>query len=204
LIEVIPNFIRLPTSFTPTLNNNSTVLKLLFFSRVEVKKGLEILLKALDGIELLYSLTIAGTGELDYIESIKKTVHKRSMEPFVTWIGFQQNETKFEVLQAHDLLVLPSYNENFGNVVIESLAVGTAVLISNQVGLADYVNTKSLGWTFENQPEKLREQLIKINQNRQRLNEIRLQSPQIIKRDFAESLLVKQYVNFYKKVIAHG
>jgi len=203
-IRVIPNFISLPAFSERNTSSKHPILKLLFLSRIEAKKGLEILLEALVKIDFPYQLTIAGTGELDYILSLKKIVVKNSMEPFVNWIGFQDNETKFEVLQTHDLLVLPSCNENFGNVVIESLAVGTAVLISNQVGLADYVNTKSLGWTFENQPEKLREQLIKINQNRQRLDEIRLQSPQIIKRDFAESLLVKQYVDFYKKVIAHG
>ncbi|MGI4898478.1 MAG: glycosyltransferase, partial [Janthinobacterium lividum] len=183
------------------LKNKSKPLKLLFFSRIEAKKGLEILLEALAGINFSYQLTIAGTGELDYINSLKKIVAKNSMEPFVNWIGFQQNEIKFNVLQAHDLLVLPSYNENFGNVVIEALTVGTAVLISDQVGLADYIVANHLGWTFQNQPENLRKQLIKINNNRRKLDEIRLQSPQKIKYDFSEKQLAGKYISFYNKVL---
>jgi len=201
-IKVIPNFISLPTYPIPTVNLKNSILKLLFFSRIEAKKGLEILLEALHGIDLPYRLTIAGTGEPEYISSLKKIVDKNSMQLLVNWIGFQNDESKFEVLQAHDLLVLPSYNENFGNVVIESLAVGTAVLISDHVGLADYVTTNSLGWTFSNQPEKLRGELIKINTKRNLLDEIRLQAPAKIRQDFADENLVKQYISFYGEVIA--
>ncbi|RYE26383.1 MAG: glycosyltransferase [Sphingobacteriaceae bacterium] len=99
------------------------------------------------------------------------------------------------------LLILPSYNENFGNVVIESLAVGTPVLISNKVGLADYIIKNKLGWTFENQPEKLRKALTEINTNKSELDEIRFRSPQKIKEDFSDEMLVNQYINFYKEVI---
>lgn len=201
LIKVIPNFIQLPAGLKPRLKSQSNILKLLILSRIEAIKGLEILLEALDKISFPYQLTIAGTGESDYINSLKKIVAKNSMEPFVNWIGFQQNETKFNVLQSHDLLVLPSYNENFGNVVIESLAVGTAVLISDQVGLADYVNANNLGWTFKNQPENLHKELIKINNNRRKLDEIRLQSPQKIRYDFAEEQIVKQYISFYNTLL---
>ncbi|MVN20615.1 XrtY-associated glycosyltransferase XYAG1 [Mucilaginibacter arboris] len=201
-IKIIPNFISLPELPQQVSTDKTTLLKLLFLSRIEAKKGLEILLEALDKISFPYLLTIAGTGEPEYINSLKKIVHKRSMEAFVSWIGFQEYENKFNVLQAHDLLVLPSYNENFGNVVIESLAVGTAVLISSNVGLAAYVNRNYLGWTFDNQPKMLKEQLIKINSNRQWLDEIRLQSPKQIRQDFADGQLVKQYLELYQAVIA--
>ncbi len=203
LIRVIPNFIQLPDVIQPRLDRKPATLKLIFLSRIEAKKGLEILLEALNQISFPYQLTIAGTGKLDYINSLQKIVAKNSMESFVNWIGFQQNKNKFNVLQAHDLMVLPSYNENFGNVVIESLAVGTAVLISDQVGLADYVLANNLGWTFKNQPEQLCEKLIKINNSREKLDEIRLQSPQKIRSDFSDNRLVKQYINFYQQIIEH-
>ena len=203
-ITVIPNFIRFPAHPEFITTDRTAALKLLFFSRIEAKKGLEILLEALDEIQIPYQLTIAGTGEPEYINHLKKIVAKRSMERFVNWIGFQDYESKFRVLQDHDLLVLPSYNENFGNVVIESLAVGTAVLISNKVGLADYVKRNNLGWNFDNQPEKLRQQLVEINSKRDRLYAIRLQAPKQIREDFAEEQLVKQYIHLYQEVIEQG
>lgn len=202
-IQVISNFISLPANLDFKVDQKSKVLKLLFMSRIDPKKGLEVLLEALVGIDFLYHLTIAGTGESDYIDSLQKIVIKNSMQSSVTWIGFQDQESKFEVLQNHDLLILPSYNENFGNVVIESLAVGTPVLISKNVGLADYVASNNLGWTFENQPKELQKQLININKNSVWLDKIRSEAPQKIREDFAETVLVKQYIDFYQQVIAN-
>ncbi|MGI4898761.1 MAG: glycosyltransferase, partial [Janthinobacterium lividum] len=57
LIQVIPNFIQLPLILKSRLKNKSKPLKLLFFSRIEAKKGLEILLEALAGINFSYQLT---------------------------------------------------------------------------------------------------------------------------------------------------
>ncbi|MEX8548203.1 MAG: XrtY-associated glycosyltransferase XYAG1 [Mucilaginibacter sp.] len=201
LVQVVPNFIRLPAISKQTFNHQSPVLKLLFLSRIEAIKRLEVLLEALDSVNFPYQLTIAGNGEAAYIRSLEKIVAKRSMQPFVKWIGFQHHDVKFDVLQAHDLLVLPSHNENFGNVVIESLSVGTAVLISNQVGLADYIQANNLGWTFDNQPEKLREALFKINNHRHRLDQIRLNAPKKVREDFADGQLVKQYIGLYREVL---
>lgn len=200
-VKVISNFIELPSPIKQNKPTETGALKLLFLSRIEAKKGLEVLLDALAEIDFPYQLTIAGTGEALYISQLQKIVVKNSMEPFVNWIGFQNNETKSRVLQTHDLLVLPSHNENFGNVVIESLAVGTAVLISSKVGLADYVEANNLGWTFIKQSNELMKQLQKINRNRNWLDKIRLISPKKIKQDFAEELLVKQYLNFYEEVL---
>jgi len=200
-IQVISNFITLPTNFEFSSDTKSPVLKLLFMSRIDPKKGLKVLLGALTEINFPYHLTIAGTGEPEYLASLQKIVAKNSMQNFVTWIGFQDQVSKFQVLQNHDLMILPSYNENFGNIVIESLAVGTPVLISNNVGLADYVNTNNLGWTFENQSEKLRNLLQEINSNRTWLDAIRSQAPQKITADFAEDVLVKKYISFYQEVI---
>ncbi|MGI4751807.1 MAG: XrtY-associated glycosyltransferase XYAG1 [Janthinobacterium lividum] len=201
-IQVISNFITLPSNIKFNHTEKTPILKLLFLSRVEAKKGLEILLEALKNTDVPYQLTIAGTGEPEYLKSLQKIVDKNSMQSYINWIGFQDQEAKFQVLQIHDLLILPSYNENFGNVVIESLAVGTPVLISKNVGLADYVVSNQLGWTFENHPEQLREQLLEINQNRIWLEKIKLQSPQKIREDFAENVLLNQYTDFYQEVIS--
>src|SRR6059058_3013189 len=44
-----------------------------------------------------------------------------------------------------DLFVLPSYQENFGIAVIESLAAGTPVVISDQVNIHRQISENQLG-----------------------------------------------------------
>ena len=89
-----------------------------------------------------------------------------------SWIGQQDNEQKFSVLAQHDLMILPSHDENFANVVIESLSVGTPVLISSNVGLADYILATNLGWVCDNEPSDLAETLVSAFRDRKKRERI--------------------------------
>jgi glycosyltransferase involved in cell wall biosynthesis len=200
-ITMLPNFIQLPGQKAIAVKATLTCLKLIFFSRIEEKKGLDILLNALALVSVPYHLTIAGSGEASYIQSLKIIAANNHTGNKISWIGFL-NENKFELLQQHDLFVLPSYDENFGNAVIESLSVGTPVLISDQVGLADYVKKNSLGWICQVNETSISSTINEIATNHHaELMQIRKNAPGIIYEDFNEDKLAKKYIAMYDKLI---
>lgn len=204
MIFNIPNFVKLNNAIIKQTTKASPVLKLLFLSRIEEKKGLDILLHALPLINIPYHLTIAGDGDKNYIAVLKNIARYNLSSKHISWIGFQ-NENKFDVLHDHQLLILPSYNENFGNVVIESLSVGTAVLISEQVGLADYVLKNNLGWLCKTTPESVSDAINTIAANQSAsLTRIRETAPAFIQHDFDDDKLIERYIDMYRQIIAHG
>ena len=55
------------------------------------------------------------------------------------YLGFQQPENLKLIYSISDLLLMPSLDENFGNVPLEALNHGCKVLISNHVGISDFL-----------------------------------------------------------------
>lgn len=201
-ITTIPNFVKLPSHPIERLVTANDSLKLLFFSRIEEKKGLDILLQALNTITIPFHLTIAGGGDISYINKLKALVLNPAVVAKITWAGVY-NDNKFDMLSRHDLLVLPSHDENFGNVVIESLSVGTPVLVSHNVGLADYVKEHHLGWVCDTDATSISDAINSISVLTTERKEIQNIAPGVIKKDFSVSHLVQQYISFYKDILAH-
>jgi len=201
----IPNFVVLPDKVLDIKRKYSRIepLKLLFFSRIEQKKGLDILLNALTTVNVPYELTIAGDGETTYIDNLKTIANDNGITERIRWVGFQ-GDNKFDILQQHDLMVLPSHDENFGNVVIESLCVGTAVLISNNVGLASYVAENKLGWVCNLNPKDISEHINSIFEQEDKLLKIREIAPVAIRNDFDEKKLTEKYISMYNQIINNG
>jgi len=195
----IPNFVKLPVYRPSAQNFVTTPIKLIFFSRIEEKKGLDLLINALPLIKVRFHLTIAGSGSQAYVDSLKQLAADNGISDKITWAGFI-NEDKFEVLQKHDLFVLPSYDENFGNAVIESLSVGTPVLISREVGLADYVSKNKLGWLCETSAVSVAEMIDQIATLPLEQERIRQQAPDIIDTDLSANSLVEKYLGLYTKI----
>ena len=196
----IPNFIKLPEKSQIEEPRLSATLKIIFLSRIEEKKGLEILFDALVDVALPYQLTIAGDGKPDYINKLKALAKRNCIETNVVWVGFRKDD-KFEILHQHHLLVLPSYDENFGNVVVESLSVGTAVLISKNVGLSYYVKENNFGWICDNNATAFKESIQRVDREREKLGEIRERAPIQIREDFDEIKLRTRYIDMYHQVI---
>jgi glycosyltransferase involved in cell wall biosynthesis len=195
----LPNFVKLPP-FRPDDSNTGDVFKLLFFSRIEEKKGLDLLIKALAGLDFPYELTIAGDGQKVYIDKLNSLARAHGVYEFIHWAGFQR-DNKFKLLAGHNLLILPSHDENFGNVIIESLSQGTAVLVSPQVGLSDYVLANNFGWACALEPAAIARKLNIIYTEPAALKKIRNNAPLKIQVDFDPIRLVKQYCNMYNNII---
>jgi glycosyltransferase involved in cell wall biosynthesis len=221
-VTIIPNLVDIPCNtsgaITTSLNtkklaglayvpfrrdlDNDKCLTLLFFSRLDRKKGIDILFEALSKCTFNWQLSIAGTGNLAYIQELKLISENLGLSKKICWLGHVDNQQKYAVMQGHDLMVLPSRNENFGNVVIECLSVGTAVLISDKVGLADYISKTELGWVCEaNSKDLLRSLTIARNDLQKRMI-IRIKAGSQIKKDFNNAKLAEAYHVLYQRVYA--
>jgi glycosyltransferase involved in cell wall biosynthesis len=199
-VSIIPNFAGIlkntPSNLQASESKNN-VMKLLFLSRIDRKKGLEITLKALPEATFPWHLTIAGSGELGYVEYLQSEITRLKLKNKISWIGFVSIDDKAKVLMDHDLLVLFSYNENFANVVIESLSVGLPVAITDAVGLSDFVSKYNLGWVTTRDQASIIAALEEAYLDKTKRKSINLLAPGIIRKHFSGKTLVKQYLNMY-------
>lgn len=112
--------------------------KVLFLSRVHPKKGIELLI---DSVPLLQkagidpAVSIAGTGDTDYIEQLKKRVASMGLGDRVAFLGLVTGAEKLSVYEAADIFVLPTSQENFGFVIPEAMACGKAVVTTRGVDI---------------------------------------------------------------------
>jgi glycosyltransferase involved in cell wall biosynthesis len=120
-------------------------LLVVFMSRFHPKKGLELLLDATARLSVPFDLLLAGAGDASYVDELKQRVIQRGLEGRVRWLGFLEGDEKWRLLQGADLFVLPSHSENFGIAVLEAVACGLPVVVSDQVALQDEVRALSLG-----------------------------------------------------------
>lgn len=134
---------------------------LLFMGRLHPIKAIDRLLDALSASDLFrkspYTLTIAGPGpESSYGQTLVGQVRDLRLTDKVAFVGAVQGERK-EQLYANALVtVLPSHAENFGNVVMESLAQGTPVIASTGTPW-QRLKTEGVGHWVHNDPDALRQ-----------------------------------------------
>lgn len=111
---------------------------LLFLSRIHVKKGCDLLLEAFAKVadtDPALHLVMAGPDRDGLLELLQQQARSLGIEERVTWTGMLSGELKWGAFYAAEAFVLPSHQENFGIAVVEALACGLPVLISNKINI---------------------------------------------------------------------
>jgi len=123
---------------------------ILFMSRLDPKKGFDLLLPALQQLtaEEQFHFVLAGSNSQDpaYERQIYAQIQQSALAERTAIAGFVSGEDKAALLQAADLFVLPSYYENFGIAVAEAMVAGVPVVISDQVYIWDQIQQAEAGW----------------------------------------------------------
>jgi len=111
---------------------------LLFLARIHEKKGCDLLLRGFAGTADSVpdvDLVIAGPDQEGMQAKLQRLAEKHGIAGRVHWPGLIGGDLKWGAIRACDAFVQPSHQENFGVAVVEALAVGRPVLISNQVNI---------------------------------------------------------------------
>jgi glycosyltransferase involved in cell wall biosynthesis len=136
----------------------STVAKpyALFLSRIDAKKGLDRLIAAWRWVPEL-TLLIAGNDESGYRLQLEKIAAEHKVENRIRFLGMVSDEHKWALYENAAMFILPSYSENFGNVVAEAMAMGCPVIVTPEVGLANLVRESGAGEVVDGEPRALAE-----------------------------------------------
>jgi glycosyltransferase involved in cell wall biosynthesis len=123
----------------------------LFFSRLHVVKGVENLLRAWARISKRFpewQLVIAGYGHPEYISTLHSLTESLGISRCVTFHGPAFGEDKWKLIGCSELLLLPSFTENFGMVVIEALAASVPVITTKGAPWED-LEAHNCGWWID-------------------------------------------------------
>jgi glycosyltransferase involved in cell wall biosynthesis len=119
---------------------------LVFLGRVSWKKGLDRVIEALPSLAGV-RLVIAGNDEENLTPSLQSLAEGLGVADRVEFTGPVYGTAKQELLARATLFVLMSTSENFGNAVLEALAMETPVVLSADVGLSAEVVRANAGAT---------------------------------------------------------
>lgn len=133
------------TAFKNKFGLSDSNINILFLSRISERKGVSMLVRAVNQIRNRnenIQLILAGPDE-GALPTVRKWIDKLDLEDSVNIVGPVYGEEKFKLYSFADLFVLPSKNEyeSFGRVVLESIACGTPVVVTNVCGVSEWLET---------------------------------------------------------------
>jgi glycosyltransferase involved in cell wall biosynthesis len=141
---------------------------ILFFGRINFKKGLDILAQAFGAVGRRRQdvhLVIAGPDNEGWGARVRTWLEAEGMGERATFTGMLLGPDKLAVLRDASMFVLPSYSENFGLAVIEAMAAGLPVIISDQVNIWPEVETGGAGRVIPCNATALADQILELLAN---------------------------------------
>lgn len=166
-VEIIPNGIEYDKFQVSNILSKNQYMKkftnqdlepnkiIISMGRIQKKKGFDILI---DSFKITLesfpnSILLVAGGDEGEEQNLKQQITRLNLEDNIFLIGAISGQDKIDFLANADLFCLPSHNENFGNVYVESLATGTPIVASRMTPWSE-VEVHNCGKWVENSIEE--------------------------------------------------
>jgi len=158
-VEIIPNSVDISrivrigeTETIQGIPKNKNYL--LYFGRLEERKGVHILSQALPDvfgrfpdIYMVFAGSDSGFRGLSMREYIKRSAHKYSEK--IIFLDNLPHEKLFPVVKSAKMVILPSLWEAFGFVCVEAMALGRPVIATSGSGFEEIIENNRSGYLVE-------------------------------------------------------
>jgi glycosyltransferase involved in cell wall biosynthesis len=124
--------------------------RLAYVGRIDRQKGIDTAISALAHLPPAATLTVWGTGDERYIDEMKTLAARLGAGDRVRFEGFAGAHTLRSAYADADVVVFPvRWNEPFGLVPLEAMAMGRPVVTTSRGGTAEFVQDGSNALVFE-------------------------------------------------------
>ena len=134
-------------------------------SRIDRKKGLDILLRAFSEHASKFpgwNLIIAGPKQdIAYWRECEVIIKRNKIDNRVHYLGMVKGKTRWATFAAANIFALPSHSENFGVAILEALAAGLPVISTHNTPWLE-INDKYAGVITEANVVSISQALLKL------------------------------------------
>jgi glycosyltransferase involved in cell wall biosynthesis len=182
-------------------------LIILFLSRLDPKKGLDLLLPAFARARRRYpkaTLVVAGNGEEEFASHLKKEAQRLGIASDLLWAGFLTGEEKWAALGDADIFVLPSYSENFGVAAVEAMGCGVPVVVSDQVAIHREISQGGAGLVVPCAEEAIAEALARLISDGPLRAEMSANGSRLARTRFSPEAATRNLLALYREISKSG
>ena len=138
----------------------------LFLSRINQKKGLDILVRAFAlMLARLPNVRLAIVGSSDppqFEDQVMSWIKESGISDYVVMPGLLVGEEKMQAFVDADVFVLPSHAENFGFAVFEAMASRIPVVISDTLDYANEIDSHKAGISVPRDPQAFADAIVRV------------------------------------------
>lgn len=157
-----------------------------FVGRITRDKGVNELLQAFKNVDNAKLMMVGNEENIQGIDS--QLFADSKADANIVYTGAVSEVEKYYA--AADALVLPSYREGFGNVVIEAAAMGTPAIVTNIAGPIDTsIENKTALWIPVKDSKALEDKMKMIMNDGEMLSELQKNAVEFVRNSFDEDIL---------------
>ncbi|RYF78629.1 MAG: glycosyltransferase, partial [Cytophagaceae bacterium] len=208
---IIPNGIPMadfetlpaPGTFRNQHGISPTQPLILFMSRLNIKKGLDLLLPAFQRYAQRHTdglLVLAGPDD-GYQATAEAFIREHNLSDRVKLVGMLTGDDKKAALADATAFILPSYSEGFSIAVLEAMASGVATIVSDRVGFGDVIRETGAACLTELTGDSVLESLEKVLNDAAYREQIRTTGQAVVRQRYDLPILADQLLNAYESAL---
>jgi len=210
-IEIVPNgidlseFDNLPKEgeFRRKYGLDDEQKIIFYLGRINKIKGLDLLTKVFTDLskEITNAKLVFAGPDDGYLLTLRRLAKELNIMDIVLFAGPLYGREKLEAYIDADMFVLPSVYEIFGITVLEALACGTPVIVTDRCGIAGAIDNGQAGLVVPYDSEQLRLALLKMLGD----DKMRLQFSEkgklLVREKFSREKMAEQMEKVYQSIV---
>lgn len=174
--------------------------------RIHRRKGFDIIIPALGkcaSARKNIELVIVGPDE-GYRNDLVQIITREGVEGKTKIVGELKGKELDEAFAGLDLLALPAHGENFGNVVVEAAIQGTPSIVSDQLGLMDWIKENDAGIVVPLDVDAWAKAIGEIDRAEIQCHWEPERLARIVRENFSIESVARQMLEQYEKILSGG